>query len=433
MDQYQHDENYGANLTTCVTTIATTLLGWGLNKYTRMVALEHRAFTAMESIAITGSLLGMNGMQLASFVWMTWSIATKPTLEPLDVIGYVMACHNLHSCIVSPKTAGQFLKKVKLEIQAENLQYIEKDKVKIQEENNKIAENKSKLAGTRGATKAKIEKKITSGQEIVAKLEDQIKNRQNGYLNNVEGWMTVSIISQRFITNRFQHNGAREELQNFRNESMENKGNNSIIDQNGRIINVVKNMDAEKIFTMMSKGQLKIQLPNGESVSIFDSLSSSFCSIFQSNNKAGTSQIEMEKSSTKASVVHIKEIVGTCASVGGSVLSILKILHEKSKEEPFKSFISNVKSRMKPEETSDPVPQTAPTDNPNNNANNPTPGPAGPTNPPGQNNGSNRRLELAHKMAEAYGDTSDVIVRDFVKIVTMEYEDFKNVSRAFSW
>lgn len=157
------------------------------------MATARRALTAAENVIITGLLLGLKGAQIVSFAWMTFNIVTKPKIEPIDIIGYVVACHNLYSCIMSPKTAGQMLDAVKKQIQAENLQSAEENKIKLVKENENLAANRQKLSEANGNVKAQLEKTIKSIEDKVKQLDRDIKKNQNDYIESVKGWMTVSI------------------------------------------------------------------------------------------------------------------------------------------------------------------------------------------------------------------------------------------------
>lgn len=178
-----------------MTSVVTLIVNNGLSLYLHKVATAKRALTAIENAIITGIMLGLKGTQVISFAWMTITIVSKPKIEPVDVIGYVVACHNLYSCVMSPVTAGKLLDKVRIQIQAENLQSIENNEAELNKENGKIAENMKKLkeAKQRGFIEASIEKDIKEGQAKVKQLERAIKTSQNDYINNVEGWMKVGI------------------------------------------------------------------------------------------------------------------------------------------------------------------------------------------------------------------------------------------------
>lgn len=199
-DQIGHGEDYGASLMTFITSIATMIVNKGLNKYLRGVAAEARALTTMESVVITGFLLGLSGSQVASFAWMTWSLACKPKLEPMDIVSYAVACHNLYSCMVSPWTANKLLKKVQNEIQAEHLKGVEKNTKERTKETDKVAENEKKLADLRRAggdpaAIAQTEREIEAGWTRIQELERKILEHQNDFLDNTGKWMKVILIS----------------------------------------------------------------------------------------------------------------------------------------------------------------------------------------------------------------------------------------------
>lgn len=102
---------------------------------------EGRALTEFEFFVITGLLRGMCVDQVASFACMTIHLAViKPKLEPMDIIGYVVACHNLYSCIMSPKSAENLLKKIQDEITSEYTNEKEKEEKEQKEQQKKKGE-----------------------------------------------------------------------------------------------------------------------------------------------------------------------------------------------------------------------------------------------------------------------------------------------------
>lgn len=199
-DKWAHGQKYGAEVLTCVASIAATIASFGLPHYLKHVARSKRALCTAENVIITGVLWGLSAKQAISFFYMTANIVTKPKIEPIDIVRFVVACHNLYSCVLSPKKAAQLLEKVRAQLQTENLQLMEKNKMEIDAENENIAANVEKLDEliTSNGDKeiiAQMEKAIEDGRAKVQQLADNIQQREYECLENAEEWMTVSILT----------------------------------------------------------------------------------------------------------------------------------------------------------------------------------------------------------------------------------------------
>lgn len=192
MDQWKHHEDIDASLISFITSITNIVVSNGLSSYLRKVAVARRSLTAIESVVITGVLIGLRTAQVVSFVNMIAMLAMKPLIEPMDIVSFVVSCHNLYSCVISPKTAGQLLRKVKAEIQAELKQAMDKDQGEKVEVNKRIEENRQKLDKTNVSNdQTKIRQEMLQDNDKIQKLDDNILQNQNEYLDNVKGWMEV--------------------------------------------------------------------------------------------------------------------------------------------------------------------------------------------------------------------------------------------------
>lgn len=238
-------------------------------------------------------------------------------------------------------------------------------------------------------------------------------------------------------------------FQEFKENLQKNHGTKSEIEQNDCIIDVVKDIDAEKLFIAVSRNNVKIQLNNGEVLDVsntnIQSPTSTVSSEVAQTNIATSSKSSLENVKPESKTEEVKKWLEVIALGMGIVSPIASVLYK----ELLKDLVTYGRSRLQEatrransaqsagEASNDPAPAQA---RERTAASNGLSGAAGSrarrgggallteTNRTNIAAGTDRTLQLATKMATKYGDTSFVVIAAFTELVQMELQDFKKVS-----